>query len=137
MANADFILDAPGMEDYKSKLLDLHIELMGISKCIDNIYNKLSGEVGWLGNGKEQCTAYFSLLDRFASLVAAEPINVPTILTNSALDEKNSEGTDWKYIQEMNKTLEEFLMEAERYSFRASDRAECITKLDDLNFYGR
>lgn len=139
MSNINFALDEASMKEYSAKLVDLHLKLMAISKGIDNIYSKLAGQgegsVQWLGNGKEQCTAYFSLLDRYASLIAGEPIDVSVIITNSALDNKNSEGSGWRHIQELHEYVEAFIAEVSRFSFYSSDKAPCISQLENLNFY--
>lgn len=135
MAHIDILANSAGLDEYSRKLLSLHSQLLTISKKIDAINAKLCDidSVQWLGNGKEQFVAFFALLDRYASLIASEPINVEKIITNSALDEKNSEGTGWKHIQMLRESVKKFSEEAEKFSFYSANKANSILYLDKLN----
>ena len=101
MSKVDIILvDSSNMTLYSKKLVELQSKLLEISQALDRFNTKLNdpSEVQWLGNGKEQCEGYFALVDRYASLVAGEPIEVNRVNCNSALDKKHSEGTYWHHI---------------------------------------
>ena len=139
MADADFILDLSEMEDYRSNLLDLQKQLLEISNQMDGIYADLLNEdvIRWHGNGKEQCTAYFALIDRYLSLVAGVPKAVTGIQTSASKDRKHSEGTDWNHVDMMDQSLDRFLEEARCFSFVTSSKAACIRKIDILNYSER
>lgn len=138
MSKVDILVDSSNMTLYSQKLVELQSKLLEISQALDRFNTKLNdpSEVQWLGNGKEQCEAYFALVDRYASLVAGEPIEVTRVNCNSALDKKNSEGTYWHHISQLIECVNSFMTEAEKFSFYSSDKADCITMLENMNFYG-
>lgn len=139
MADADFILDLSGMEEYRLNLLKLQKQLLEISEQIDGIHSDLLNEnvIRWHGNGKEQCTAYLALIDRYMSLVAGEPKAITEIKTSASKDRRHSERTDWNHINMLDQSLGSFLDEARCFSFYASPKADCISKLDLLNYSER
>ena len=138
MSKVDFSLDSVEMDQYRNDLLKLQSMLIDISESIDSIQQRLSDEnlVKWHGNGKEQCTAFVTLIDRLASLIAGEPKSgITGIIKDSAGDDLISEGTNWEHFTMMDKSIEKLLNDAEKFSFMANtDKANCIAALDNLKF---
>lgn len=138
MSKVEFSLDSVEMDQYRNDLLKLQSMLIDISESIDAIQQRLSDEnlVKWHGNGKEQCTAFVTLIDRLASLIAGEPKSgITGIIVDSAGDDLISEGTNWEHFTMMDKSIEKLLNDAEKFSFMANtDKANCIANLDNLNF---
>ena len=109
MSKVDFSLDSVEMDQYRNDLLKLQSMLIDISESIDSIQQRLSDEnlVKWHGNGKEQCTAFVTLIDRLASLIAGEPKSgITGIIKDSAGDDLISEGTNWEHFTMMDKSIE-------------------------------
>ena len=138
MAKVDFSLDSVDMEQYKNDLRTLQSMLIDVSDSIDSIQQSLVDEnlVKWHGNGKEQCTAFVTLIDRLTSLIAGEPKSgIAGIIKDPLGSDIISEGTNWEHFTMMDKSIEKLLYEAGKFSFMAqNEKAKCIAKLENLNF---
>lgn len=133
MITADYIYDDTQLGTYLERAETFKNKMNDVRNSIDNLYKKIEADdAKWLGNGKETCAAFLALVDKYASLVAGNPQDVERIITDSALDNKNAEGTDRKHIDDLMEAIIVLRPEIAKFSKNAVDKAECIIDLDTV-----
>lgn len=133
MANADYVFDNEKLRKYVQDALIYKESIENVCADLLSLVKNMKETSDWIGNGKEVCTAYLSLVGKYAHLIAGAPdFEFESVISNSIMDNKSAEGTDQRHLEDIIQAVEELIPDIDRVSKNSADKAECIIELDTV-----
>ena len=126
----DFRINADEMQEFISNMETIKADMLDMTSQIVSFQTLIQESTSWIGNGREECAAFLSLIAKYCSLIAGTDV----VVSNSGstvLAGKDVNGSK-EHIDVFLKTLTEYHQNVIKFEKNASDKAACICILDQL-----
>ena len=128
---ADFRANDDMMSLFIIKMNALRESMITTTDHIVQFQKTINESTSWIGNGREECAAFLSLISKYAGLVSGSDVVVTDIEGTPIVFNKEVEGSK-EHFDALLKSLGVFHESIKTFEKSAADKAPCIQILDTL-----